>query len=1571
MDHFAVPDPFDWSVNQVAEALASSLDGVGSGFKSAQAFRDNDIDGVTLLTDINHQMLKEELGVNSIGKRSAILRQIQLFRERSTKYEVHRLRFGQGAELVVEANRPGAPKLSNPDSNHPSDTVPPGAEPAQPVKHRSKETTVTDASGRKRRKLVLAASDSNKTPTKSLVATSELHRQAVNNSLMVPTGANQFGLHVTTSRSIGSYQIRAKVPAEAIFYKPASKIFESAPDLESDDDEFVITSSNIPPGLRQGVSRLMQHYLRQPPIELPAFNAARVVAIVPFSQNLLPEGQDMLATIFTNSESRIWVAKRKVADVPELDSFDLSRKAILQSSFEEHGHEEGSLGYDDLDGEYDDETWAEIEAEKKEVIRQSNHLTLEQIDGVIDQSVAEYVKDWEERQLPRLKRKSAELWKSSRNNTASRIKAKDLELQRLEKRLEKICSGLREADYNNLLELRKMCRSLEASVYDHERVKFELPVIKSAFCPAQSPKKAHKFVPGSNETQAADVQPSDEHSEAEDVSPSDDDFIEQDEYEAYEDVAQSFDGDVSSDGDDETIAEAIPGSMALPIDLDGGPADATADDQLGPDTPAPELPESAMPLDLPKWDGKPVLEAFRTIPWVNPLADFVGDMSDIPACVYRKENPRDIALVKAMLPLKYAQILHVWELDGFEGAAFLAPLVAVGLVRLKYLVGISIDLDLLPASSILFDVCVFFMIWSSAGTHQQCTSLESFSELLNHALNNTHEVPLFWEVWNRIVCFCLRKKFDITRHAPRPLSRFLSIPKRSLTTNVFAALYLRQPRMRLLEGLERRKLSHEDAIGLVVNSAQPEITIHPHIGRFVKPHQLKGVRFFWRRLVDEGSGALLAHTMGLGKTMQVAAFLITVRLALASNNAQIQAQIPWKNPLKVLVICPASLLENWKEELLMWTPIEYPNILGKVRTLNDTKEADRRAAIDYWVAQGGVLIVGYEMFTRQMRQHDYFLDASIVIADEAHRLKNDQANVRKLVTKLKTRSRIGLTGSPLANNLDEYFNTIDWVVPNALGARGEFNNKYHYPIKAGLYVDSQKSERHAALRLLHELHLKISPQVLRAGYEVIKADLPHKVEFVITLPMSDLQREAYVLYMKDYLRDDGRVLKHLSERDSKSNVSQFDIFHMLRVLMGHPVQFRNEVRARLERKRNPALEVAGKPKKGRDAISENTMTALLEMFDRVPDIEDIKHSIRAVLALRIIQEAADAGERTLVFSQTLDILQFLEDNLPKFGFSTSKLVGATKVSDRQDHVSKFNHGAGGEVYLISTKAGGLGLNVHGATRVIIFDFGFNPVFEEQAIGRAYRLGQTKDVFVYRFWNGGTFEDRLYQTTIFKTQLATHVIDNKFVNAWAHKFNATEYMFFPKDINRKDVSSYKGSDPKVLDKILADDDHPIFDIMLTETFHKEDKNGLSADEKAGIEARYRREHGLTTRPENWPDQDGDLTNGSLPLHERLLTNNNENDQTQSPAVASDDGIPPRSAFDSYPDSIYISPGTEANDDGDDDDDDDDDDLMMIDPDTPLDSTEKDDNQSQTEPNFPFQLGRNPQSQNPAQYDCRQQ
>lgn len=555
------------------------------------------------------------------------------------------------------------------------------------------------------------------------------------------------------------------------------------------------------------------------------------------------------------------------------------------------------------------------------------------------------------------------------------------------------------------------------------------------------------------------------------------------------------------------------------------------------------------------------------------------------------------------------------------------------------------------------------------------------------------------------------------------------------------------------------------------------------------------------------------------------------------------------------------------DELLTWAPRD---ILGDFRCVTSSlKLHERLATIAQWYENGGVLIVGYEMFrmlikNKQTRngipladeehkrvQQELLEGPTIIIADEAHKMKNATASLTEAANRFKSSSRIALTGSPLANNVEEYHTMIDWVAPNYLGPVKEFRAKYVVPIQDGLWQDSLSSDRRKALKMLGVLREDIAPKVHRADISVLRNDLHPKTEFVITVPLTDLQKKAYSLYVKSM--SSGK--DHARTKDGE--ITQSTLWHWLAILLlicNHPHCFYQKLN---ERKGDAKMEAAragfSHPDSRDPADNEEAPAQLpdnpnlkvgasqqliqeeMSLFQAEgADIQSIQSSNKVKILCQILDASRDVGDKVLVFSQSIPTLNFLQEVFIEQNRKFCRLDGKTKMSTRQTLIKDFNAGTD-EVYLISTTAGGLGLNLYGANRVVIFDFKFNPIMEEQAVGRAFRIGQKKETFVYRFVAGGTFEETVHNKTIYKTQLASRVVDKKSPIAHA-KNSVSEFLFEPKEVEQKDLSEMKGMDPKVLDYILASqkDDSTIRAIVKTDTFERDDDDKLTAEEQKEVD-----------------------------------------------------------------------------------------------------------------------------------------
>ncbi|KAJ4312357.1 hypothetical protein N0V84_009971 [Fusarium piperis] len=726
-----------------------------------------------------------------------------------------------------------------------------------------------------------------------------------------------------------------------------------------------------------------------------------------------------------------------------------------------------------------------------------------------------------------------------------------------------------------------------------------------------------------------------------------------------------------------------------------------------------------------------------------------------------------------------------------------------------------------------------------------------------------------------------------------------------------AAVDLREREHQRLEEQEARRnklrmdlklhgVASDDKSRIIINESKEEdqslIYINEAIGPRIKEHQIDGVRFLWNQIVrdpETRQGCLLAHTMGLGKTMQVITFLVALADSARSKDPSVVAQIPedlrkqW-----TLVLCPPSLVDNWVDEFLIWAP---KGLLGKLRKLTAALKGDERSdTVEAWASEGGVLVVGYNMFKILLEipgASELLIEKpSVVITDEAHALKNPETKTHIACSRFRTNARIALTGTPLHNSVLEYYAMINWVAPNFLGPLAEFKTIYSLPVEQGFDFDSGPIEKRRALTKLAALKKLVAPKVHRRTTAALKDSLPPKYEFVIYVPPGDIQKKLYVLYQQGITGQLG---------DGKASV--LSAMNNLSLICRHPRCFHEKItRVRdADKKREMGIPT----KEPEDlAFPRQIIPQALQVLN-VPDTNDISLSRKTELLTVILDEARKVGDKVLVFSQSLDSLNYLENMCKMQHRTISRLDGKTAVESRQEEIKRFNEGSK-EVYLISTTAGGVGLNIHGANRVVIFDIKWNPTVEQQGIGRAYRLGQKKPVFVYWLTTAGTFEQIIHNQHVFKQQLAARVVDKKNPISWS-KRKGSILQPLNETMKPADLSPSLGKDV-ILDKLIGyrKNGKAILSIVETVLFEREDVDTtLTAEEQKTADDLVEMNHLRSIDPERYEQFKLHIDRGELDQQISAMTA--ASTANQGPVYQSFDGAS------DFPDEVNAPIHTAAN------------------------------------------------------------
>ena len=433
----------------------------------------------------------------------------------------------------------------------------------------------------------------------------------------------------------------------------------------------------------------------------------------------------------------------------------------------------------------------------------------------------------------------------------------------------------------------------------------------------------------------------------------------------------------------------------------------------------------------------------------------------------------------------------------------------------------------------------------------------------------------------------------------------------------------------------------------------------------LRPYQIQGAEWLLARARD-GLGALLADEMGLGKTVQTLALIEAL-------------------PGTTLVVCPSSLVWNWKREAQHFLP-DLP-----VLSLDGTDREKRFAAI----GSHRLIITSYALLRRDIERYKATTFAAVVL-DEAQHIKNPDSQNARAACALAARSRFILTGTPVENSLRDLWSLFEFLLPGYLGSRQDFRDRYETPLLNG--------ERGAVWQRLSR---RLEPYLMRRRKQEILTELPDKIEQVIEVELSPGQKAAYT-------------------------------------------QLQQAARAQIDELRDQSS----------GAARMRVLTALLRLRQaccdlRLLGVQDASSSKLNAL-LELVEETIDGGHRALIFSQFTSMLDIIAGALEEAGISFCRLDGSTR--NREEVVDRFQNDERIPLFLISLKAGGVGLNLTAADTVIHFDPWWNPAVEAQATDRAHRIGQRRVVTSIKLIARNTVEERVLRMQEKKRELLEGTVD---------------------------------------------------------------------------------------------------------------------------------------------------------------------------------------------------------------------
>ncbi|KAF7227295.1 transcript variant X1 [Nothobranchius furzeri] len=506
-----------------------------------------------------------------------------------------------------------------------------------------------------------------------------------------------------------------------------------------------------------------------------------------------------------------------------------------------------------------------------------------------------------------------------------------------------------------------------------------------------------------------------------------------------------------------------------------------------------------------------------------------------------------------------------------------------------------------------------------------------------------------------------------------------------------------------------------------------DVVVDTHLTTHLRPHQREGLLFLYECVMGMRAagryGAILADEMGLGKTLQSVSLAWTLLKQGPYGGKPVVR--------RVLVVTPGSLVQNWKAEFTKW--------LGRERISVFTVDQEHR--VEQFVSSPlhNVLVISYEMLLRCLEQVQK-VEFGLVICDEGHRLKNSSIKTSSALSSLTCQRRVILTGTPVQNDLQEFYAIIEFVNPGILGSATAYRKVYEEPILCSRQPSCTEEERVLGEERATELSRLTGMFILRRTQEIINRYLPPRLDWTLFCELSPLQQHLY----KHLLCH--RVFRTCLQGSGQTN-THLACITALKKLCNHPGLLHITMKERTDRGNVESSLYEGLADLFPESFSSAGFSTadsgkLMVLSDLLSAIRQLSPSDRVVLVSN--------------YTQTLDLLQ---DLCVHMGYTFCRLDGHTPTSQRQRLVDSFNSPYSQNfLFLLSSKAGGVGLNLIGASHLVLYDIDWNPANDIQAMARVWRDGQKKTVHIYRLLTAGTIEERIFQRQVSKQGLSGTVVD---------------------------------------------------------------------------------------------------------------------------------------------------------------------------------------------------------------------
>ena len=500
-------------------------------------------------------------------------------------------------------------------------------------------------------------------------------------------------------------------------------------------------------------------------------------------------------------------------------------------------------------------------------------------------------------------------------------------------------------------------------------------------------------------------------------------------------------------------------------------------------------------------------------------------------------------------------------------------------------------------------------------------------------------------------------------------------------------------------------------------------------------HQHEGVQWLYKLYQDGKKGGILADDMGLGKTIQIISYISSMmKLGLIK---------------KVLLVLPKVLVANWRNEFAKWADnIQVLSYLGhpkeRKKALMQVKDTECVCLTTYGLAR-----IEFKELARVV--WDY------TVLDEGHLIKND-SKTSKAMHSVPSKNRILLTGTPLQNKLVDLWALISWATQKQLlGSKTFFKNRYQFTIEVARQKGANKTEIAKGNNRAEELKKITEPYILRRSKEsvtkeskvTIKSDIGKKLncaifpklerknDFVCWCYLSDFQKQIY----EDFLTLPETKIILNSKQSALAEIS------VLKQICNHP---------RILAKNN-----CNKLGFNVDTQQNFSTTNSIDNINNIPDSKLLQESGKLQFLVELLEQLRACGHRTTVFSWSRKMLDIIEKVLVNRNYKLMRLDGTVNsINDRENIINTFQNDDSYTVFLLTAQVGGVGLTLTGADRAVIYDPSWNPSGDNQSVDRIYRIGQKKEVIVYRLITCGSIEEKIYQRQVYKESYIKQTINNE-------------------------------------------------------------------------------------------------------------------------------------------------------------------------------------------------------------------